>query len=55
MDEELRNSLEFHKWLIETLEDKVRALENTVWELEQRVDRLDPPDYNSLENYTLGR
>lgn len=55
MDEELRDTLEHYRWLISTLEDKVKALEGTVGELEQKVDRLEASDYNSLENYTLGR
>jgi hypothetical protein len=55
VNEELREALEYHKWLIDTLESKVMVLENTVWELEQKVDRLESSDYNSLENYTLGR
>ena len=55
MSEEFRDTLEHYSWLISTLECKVKTLEDTVWELEQKVDRLDSPDYNSLENYTLGR
>jgi predicted nuclease with TOPRIM domain len=55
MDEELRDTLEHYRWLISTLECKVKTLEDAVWELEQKVDRLEASDYNSLENYTLGR
>ncbi len=55
MNEELRDTLEHYWWLISALEDKVKALEDTVGELEQKVDRLESSDYNSLENYTLGR
>jgi hypothetical protein len=55
MGEELRDLLESHKWLIDVLEDRITVLEGTIRELEQRIDRLEPSEYNSLDTYNLGK
>jgi hypothetical protein len=55
MSEELRDLLESHKWLIDVLEDRITVLEGTIRELEQRIDRLEPSEYNSLNTYNLGK